>query len=142
MPPPECTEHRSASAGTRELAATAADARHTVCIVRGSFYFACELCDRYFKGIESIAPLQRGGCVYLLPLWGTSAGGLLLKLRNARGDRVTHALEFLLTLGIHAESPERRVNARWSSALGGLLLQDLASLESPGGAVATRATAN
>lgn len=96
-------------------------------IARGSFYLSQELCALYLPGLEAIAPLTRDGEVYLLPLLGTAAGGLLLKLRNARGDRVVHALEFLRTLGIDADSPERIVRLRWISELGGLLLVGLGS---------------
>lgn len=104
-----------------------AASHHCVRIARGSFYLDRELCNLYLPGIESLAPLNRDGFVYLLPLFGTSAGGLLLKLRNARGDRVVHALEFLHTLGIDVESPERSATVRWVADLGGLLLEGLSA---------------
>ena len=63
--------------------------------------------------------------MYLLPLLGTAGGGLLLKLLYARGDRVVHALEFLRSIGIDADAPERRVSVRWVSELGGLLLEGI-----------------
>lgn len=94
-------------------------------IARGSFYLDRELCDLYLPGTESIAALIRDGQVYLLPLLGTAAGGSLLKLRNARGDRVMHALEFLRGLNIDADAPERRLPVRWISELGGLVLEGL-----------------
>ena len=99
---------------------------NTLRIARGSFYLAHELCERYLQGIEAIAPLCRDGRVYLLPLLGTAAGGLLMKLRTARGDRVVHALEFLRSVGIDADTPERSINVRWVTELGGLVLEDLA----------------
>ncbi len=94
-------------------------------IARGSFYLPRELCDLYLPGIEAIAPLCREGQVYLLPLLGTAAGGLLMKLRNAHGDRVVHALEFLRSINLDADTPERLVPVRWVSALGGLLLEGI-----------------
>ena len=100
-------------------------AQHRVRIARGSFYLSAELCALYLPGIDSIAPLAREGAVYLLPLLGTAGGGLLLKLRNAHGDRVVHALEFLRTLGLDADTPELNVPVRWASGLGGLLLEGL-----------------
>ena len=95
-------------------------------ISRGSFYLDCALCALYLPDIEAIAPLQRDGAVYLMPLLGTGGGGLLLKRRNARGDRVVHAQEFLQSLGIEPDDPERIVIVRWVSEMGGLLLTGLA----------------
>jgi hypothetical protein len=112
MPPPP-PEPSTAAAG-RQLR-----------IARGSFYLNRELCDLYLPRIEAIAPLSRDGRVYLLPLLGTAAGGLLLKLRNARGDRVVHALEFLRSVGVDADAPERLVVVSWASDLGGLLLEGI-----------------
>lgn len=111
--------------------ADSSQARHCVRIARGSFYLDHELCELYLPGIKSIAPLSREGQVYLLPLLGTAAGGLLLKLRNVRGDRVVHAPEYLRALGIDAEAPERSVPVRWISELGGLLLEGLGTGVTP-----------
>lgn len=110
------------------LAEPAGDSR-SVRIARGSIYLDRELCDLYLPGIESVAALSREGRVFLLPLRGTAAGGLLLKVRNARGDRVVHALEFLRTLGIDADTLEHRVPVRWASDVAGLLLEGIGAAE-------------
>lgn len=99
--------------------------QHHICIVGGSLYLNRELCDSYLPGIGAIALLNRDGCVYLLPLHGASAGGMLLKIRNAHGDRVAHALEFLRSLGIDADTPELRYPVYWTPDIAGLLLQGL-----------------
>lgn len=94
-------------------------------IARGSFYLARELCDAWLPDISAVATLVRDGRVYLLPLRGPAAGGLLLKVRNARGDRVVHADEFLHAVGISSGAPERWVAVRWMPAMGALLLEDV-----------------
>lgn len=93
---------------------------------RGSLYLDRDLCAAYFFQTSALAAVVRDGHAYLLPLRGPAAGGLLLKVRNARGDRVVHADEFLLTLGIPSNAPERWVGVRWIPAVAGLLLEDVA----------------
>lgn len=100
-------------------------AGHTIRIANGSLYLSRELYNQYLPGISTIALLIRDGCVFLLPLHGATAGGILLKIRNARGDRVAHATEFLRALGIDADSPERSQSVRWISDIAGLLLEGL-----------------
>ncbi len=43
--------------------------------------------------LETCALLRRGDDLWLIPLRGAMHGGLLLKQRNARGDRVVEAAE-------------------------------------------------
>jgi hypothetical protein len=99
--------------------------QHHIRIASGSLYLSRELCDLYLPDISAIALLNRDGCVYLLPLHGASAGGMLLKIHNAHGDRVAHALEFLRTLGIDADTPELSYPVCWIPDIAGLLLQGL-----------------
>jgi hypothetical protein len=99
--------------------------QHNIRIANGSLYLSRELCDQYLPGVSTIALLLKGGRVFLLPLHGATAGGVLLKIRNARGDRVAHALEFLRTLGIDADSSEREYGVRWMSDMAGLHLEGL-----------------
>jgi hypothetical protein len=94
-------------------------------IARGSIYLDRDLCATYMSDVSALAAVAREGRAYLLPLRGPAAGGLLLKIRNARGDRVVHAEEFLLTLGISRNDPERQVAVRWASDMAGLLLEEV-----------------
>ena len=98
-------------------------------LARGSIYLDRDLCAAYFSGTTALAAVVRGGRAYLLPLRGPAAGGLLLKVRNARGDRVVHADEFLLTLGIPGNAPERWVGVRWAPDMAGLLLEEVAPMD-------------
>src|ERR1700735_1938944 len=95
-------------------------------ISRGSIYLDRDLYTSCWSGVCAVAAVVREGRVYLLPLRGPAAGGLLLKVRNARGDRVVHADEFLHTLGISSIAPERWVTVRWMPDMAGLLLEDVA----------------
>ena len=109
-----------------------APSHHAVRIASGSLYLSRELCDLYLPNIGAIALLNRDSGVFLLPLPSASAGGMLLKIRNAHGDRVAHALEFLRVLGIDADTPELSFEVRWIPEIAGLLLAGLdASKSSP-----------
>jgi hydrogenase maturation protease len=94
-------------------------------IARGSIYLDRALCAQYLGDAVSVAVLQRDGRSLLVPLHGSTAGGLLLKVLNARGDRVVHAEEFLRTVGIEADAPERRVPVRWCPEVAALILDGL-----------------
>ena len=94
----------------------------TVRIARGSLYLDRALCERYLPRVDSVALLLRDGRIALLPLHGTPGGGLLLKVRNARGDRVIHAPDFLRTLGIEESAAELQLPARWDDGAAGLIL--------------------
>jgi hypothetical protein len=68
--------------------------------------------------------LWREGVLVLLPTRGAAAGGLMLKKRNAVGDRsvlVSEVFDF--------EIPNGRFQAAWDENIGGLRV-DLKSLES------------
>jgi hypothetical protein len=66
----------------------------------GSVYIDAVLCERFLHGIQSVAILSEERSVYLIPLRADGSGGYLLKIRNARGDRVVHCAEFMQRLGI------------------------------------------
>jgi hypothetical protein len=47
--------------------------------------------DTYFSGIDAVIVLIRDGELMVVPVHQASAGGCLLKVRNAAGDRVVQA---------------------------------------------------
>lgn len=96
-----------------------------ITIARGNIYLPLEVCETYFKGIECVALMPHEEGVLIVPLIGQSAGGLLLKIKNMRGDRVIHAQEFWRQHGyaeIFAECP-CPCPVRWSSERAALLMQ-------------------
>ena len=61
----------------------------------------------------------------IVPLMHQSAGGMLLKIRNARGDRVLHAQEFLREQSVPEDFTERRFVVHWVSELSALAVTEL-----------------
>jgi hydrogenase maturation protease len=104
---PEGATRRTAG----EASATDATA---VSVAKGNFYLSRELCDAWLSGVASVALLMQGEDVMIVPLIRDSAGGLLLKQRNARGDRVIHAQEFFRHCNLPEDAEPRTLRAHWS----------------------------
>lgn len=82
----------------------------------GSVYLQAALVDTYFKGVASVVVLIRDGTLMVLPVHQATAGGCLLKLRNAAGDRVAQARDLFQDhdlLGLTAAD----LPVRWSSEM-------------------------
>jgi hypothetical protein len=92
-------------------------------IARGNIYLPRAICDAYFAGISSVALIVREGAIQIVPLSRDSAGGLLLKQRNARGDRVVHAQEFMREKGYPELFEPRTVAVRWNGDLAALSIE-------------------
>ena len=97
-------------------------AGHTADIRSGKVYLSAVLCETYFKGIEAVIVLVRDGCVHVLPVHRMAAGGCLLKVRNAQGDRVASAPDVFLAHGMD-DLEATGVPVRWSTQDGALILQ-------------------
>jgi len=98
---------------------------------RGNIYLARELCDAHFPQAVSVALLVRGGDVLIVPLAPQSAGGLLLKQRNARGDRVIHAQEFFREHGFAEDFETRSLGVDWNPASAALVVRGLRKSTAP-----------
>jgi hypothetical protein len=96
-----------------------------ISVARGNFYLPREICDAYLPGVASVALLLRNDEVMIVPLAGQSAGGLLLKQRNARGDRVIHAQEFFRNKDFAEEFEMRTVHVHWSRESAALVVRGL-----------------
>lgn len=96
-----------------------------VSVVRGNFYLSREICDTYLPGVVSVALVLRDDEVMIVPLMGQSAGGLLLKQRNARGDRVIHAQEFFRNKDLAEEFELRTVPVHWCRDSAALVVSEL-----------------
>jgi len=95
----------------------------------GNLLLSREACERYLPGIESIALLNRSGEVMVVPLTRESGGGLLLNIRNLRGDRVIHAQEFFRVNGFSEDFTPRRVAMRWDEHVAALVLTGIATAD-------------
>jgi hypothetical protein len=89
---------------------------------RGSIYLPAPLYERYFPGIGAVIVLIREGQLQILPVHHTAAGGCLLKVRNAAGDRVAAAPDVFFDQGLQ-DLEASDLPARWSSSHGGLVIE-------------------
>jgi hydrogenase maturation protease len=81
---------------------------------------SAEVAARWFPG-DSLVALRRDGELWLVPLVGQQAGGLLLKQRNARGDRSALVWEALTGDDPAGGTPPTGVRpARWDADQGAL----------------------
>lgn len=99
--------------------------QRTVAVARGSIYLTREICDAYFEAIQSVALIVRDDKLLIVPLIQESAGGLILKVRNARGDRVIQAQEFFRDKGFAEDFEEQTIAVSWNSEWAALGLSRL-----------------
>lgn len=96
------------------------DAHIEVELHRGSLRLTKETYDRFFDGRDGVILLDKDDRVLVIPVEDVT-GGLLLKQRNLRGDRVVHAHEFLEARGVDRDDV-RALTAVWDGELGALAL--------------------
>ena len=84
----------------------------------GNLYLDSSLYETYFSSIESVVLLKRDSLFLLMPVQ-RAGGGLLLKIKNAKGDRIVHAIEFFQQHGVATEE-ERVLDVEWSAELAAL----------------------
>ena len=101
---------------------------HTVSIGAGRVLVPHNTYELYLGGAASAALIERDGQILLLPLRGPVAGGMLLKQRNLRGDRVMQATDFLSQLGIDPFAAEVEFKVCWVAESGALLIEDLGAI--------------
>ena len=87
----------------------------------GAVYLPAAVVETYFTGIDTVILLIRDGCLQILPVHRMAAGGCLLKVRNAAGDRVAVAPDVFHANGLGDWSAEG-LDARWSAEQGALLV--------------------
>ena len=106
----------------RGLRDDARSIQHMASVARGNIYLSLETCDTYLRGLHSVALISREDKILIMPLIQESGGGLLLKIRNAHGDRVIHAQEFFREKGYVEDFQERTVAIHWSSEAAALVV--------------------
>ena len=109
----------------RSASTTGLPVSHSVAIGDGRIVLPHATCELYLAGAGAAALVERDGQVYLLPLSGPVAGGMLLKQRNRGGDRVLVATDFLEARGLGRFSAERAFDVRWVAEAGALLIDGL-----------------
>lgn len=94
-------------------------------VSRANLYLTRELCEQFLPVAQSVALLEREGKVLIVPLMPGSAGGLLLKQRNVRGDRVIHAQEFFREHGYLEDFVQRSCALQWEAERAALVVKGL-----------------
>ncbi len=92
-------------------------------IRRGALYFARDVYERYFNGLNNVVLLRDGNDLIVLPVRQQSAGGYVIKLRNAAGDRTVHAADFFRDNGIE-DQIEMTLPSKWSAERAALVTPD------------------
>ncbi len=88
----------------------------------GRLHIPSEVFDRGMSGCAAIALTVRDGRWLLLPLLG-GAGGLQVKMRNPRGDRVIESQEFFRQQGLEDDPTPREFELKFEPEFGGFLLR-------------------
>lgn len=88
----------------------------------GRLYFLCAAYERYLAPCSAVALFARDTDWLLVPLLA-GAGGLQVKIRNARADRVIEAQEFFRGCGLEDSPQVRPVYLCADSATGGWRIQ-------------------
>lgn len=103
-----------------------APAPAVVTLRRGTLRLDGGVYERYFAGCQAVALLPRDGRLLILPVVSVAAGGSILKIVNARGDRGVAAADLFRELGLCEEwlegDAQREFQAYWSSAEAGLVI--------------------
>lgn len=87
----------------------------------GRLHIPHAIYDELFEACVAVALLAREDGWWLLPLRG-GAGGLQMKIRNARGDRVIESQEFFRSQGLDDSANTQRLLLRFDASQGGFLL--------------------
>jgi hypothetical protein len=90
-----------------------------VTLGRGSLHLSLEIYRAHFAGLEGVILQRRGDDLLILPVRNAPSGGFLLKVRNARGDRIVCAADFFRSQGIE-DDVETELTMRWDPAVAGL----------------------
>lgn len=87
----------------------------------GRLHIPAGVYQRWLAPCPALALLDRDGQWLVLPLFG-GAGGLQIKIRNARGDRVVESQEFFRSQGLEDDAAPREFELSPEPRLGGFSL--------------------
>lgn len=90
-----------------------------VTVREGSIHLPAGLVAAYLPGVDAVVALIRDDMLEILPVRHVAAGGCLLKLRNAAGDRVAAVPDVLRAYGLGDWRAEG-LAARWCEKRGAL----------------------
>lgn len=87
---------------------------HVATIADGRLYFSASTCAQLFANCQAVALMAEGARWWLFPLHA-GAGGLLLKQRNAAGDRAVDIRDFLRAQGLADDAMPLSLTLRHSA---------------------------
>jgi hydrogenase maturation protease len=90
-------------------------------ISSGNLFFDRALYQRHLQGTASIALVREAQQVMIFPLHAVEHGGLLLKQRNADGDRIVHAQAFFRDNDLQ-DSAAQPLDAVWDAQKSALVM--------------------
>jgi hypothetical protein len=85
-----------------------------ITVRRGALYFTRDVYERFFNTLDNVILLRDGNDLVVLPVRNPSAGGYVIKLRTAAGDRAVQAADFFRDQGIE-DQIEMTLPAIWSN---------------------------
>jgi hypothetical protein len=88
--------------------------QYSIRLANGNLYLDFAVYNTYFPDINSIILLDKRPQILIMPVQQEGAGGLLLKIRNAKGDRVVNVTEFFQNKQIEIIE-ERIIPVIWNS---------------------------
>jgi hypothetical protein len=94
---------------------------HEIELRDGRLHIGRAAYDELFDACLAVALIAREDGWWLLPLRG-GAGGLQIKIRNARGDRVVESQEFFRAQGLDDSPKPRRLALQFDASKGGFRL--------------------
>ena len=66
----------------------------SITLKNGNLYIESDVYETYLNSADSVVLIHKESKYYLMPVQ-QMAGGLLMKIINAKGDRVINAIEFI-----------------------------------------------
>lgn len=93
-------------------------------VKNGAVYLPGAIAEQHFGKLETVILIRRDFNLLVMPVHDVTAGGYLLKRRNASGDRVIHGADFLRDQGFDGDR-SKRCEAYWDASAAALVLPDV-----------------
>ena len=93
----------------------------SITLKNGNLYIESDVYETYLNSADSVVLIHKESKYYLMPVQ-QMAGGLLMKIINAKGDRVINAIEFLQYNNIET-SETRVIEVKWDQEFSALSLE-------------------
>jgi hypothetical protein len=96
----------------------------TLTLRAGRLYFTRCVHERHFSGLTSVILLRCHVDLLILPVRHAAAGGYVIKIRNAHGDRLVEAMPFFQANGMLDDGPTD-YQAAWEGERAALVVANM-----------------